>query len=398
MNTSRTVIPAIALAIALATGSAGAAQPAATPFKLGTFQFQGRDFVGLVLRDTTVVDVAAANAQYERANASAPKVTFPSDLKDVIAGYDASFAPRLRQLAAANAATQNAAYIRPIDSVKILPPVRPTLMLNAGANYPEHAAGIIAQGGRGAGSGPGGPAPAGAPPAPRGAPGAPPAGAPPGAGGPPRGGATSATGIWERAAGDTRGDNPYLFIKSPTTIVGANDDLIIPRGRDQIDWECEFSVVIGKPAKNVAVNAAADYIFGYTVHIDLSDRGGRGDRKMGGGPDWLVQKNHDTFGPIGPFIVPKEFVPEPTNIRHYFTLNGETKQDSNTGRMEYNQWEMLSYASNILSLRPGDMIALGSPSGTNIERDNPSWIKAGDVGVCTIEGIGQQRHRFVAQP
>lgn len=397
MNTSRSVMPALALAMVLAAGTAGAAQPAGTPFKLGTFQADGRDFVGLVLRDTVVIDVAAANAQYERQNAGAPRVSFPTDLKDVIARYDAEFGPRLRQLAAANAGTQNAAYIRQIANVKILPPVRPTLMLNAGANYPEHAAGIIAQGGRGAGSGPGGPAPAGTPP--RGAPGAGgPPGALPGAGGPPRGGAQSAPGIWERAANDTRGDNPYLFIKSPTTIVGANDDVVIPRGRDQIDWECEFSVVIGKPAKNVPVASAADYIFGYTVHIDLSDRGGRGDRKMGGGPDWLVQKNHDTFGPIGPFIVPKEFVPEPTNIRHFFTLNGEVKQDSNTGRMEYNQWEMLSYASNILSLRPGDMIALGSPSGTNIERDNPSWIKPGDVGVCTIEGIGTQRHRFVAQP
>ena len=73
----------------------------------------------------------------------------------------------------------------------------------------------------------------------------------------------------------------------------------------------------------------------------MSDRGGRGDRKMGGGPDWLVQKNHDTFGPIGPYIVPKEFMPKPMNVRHYFTLNGEIKQDSNTGRMEYNLWEML---------------------------------------------------------
>jgi 2-keto-4-pentenoate hydratase/2-oxohepta-3-ene-1,7-dioic acid hydratase in catechol pathway len=157
-------------------------------------------------------------------------------------------------------------------------------------------------------------------------------------------------------------------------------------------------VVVGKPARNVPVASAADYIFGYSIQLDVSDRGGRGDRKMGGGPDWLVQKNHDTFGPIGPFIVPKEFVPAPMNVRHYFTLNGEIKQDSNTGRMEYNLWEMLSYASNILSLKPGDMIALGSPAGTNIERADPSWIKAGDIGTCVIEGIGEQKHRFVAQP
>jgi 2-keto-4-pentenoate hydratase/2-oxohepta-3-ene-1,7-dioic acid hydratase in catechol pathway len=180
-------------------------------------------------------------------------------------------------------------------------------------------------------------------------------------------------------------------------VVGANDDVVIPRGRTQIDWECEFAVVVGKTAKNVSTGAAKDYVFGYSIEFDVSDRGGRGDRKMGGGPDWLVQKNHDTFGPIGPYIVPKEFLADPTNVRHYFMLNGEIKQDSNTSRMEYNLWEMLSYASNIMTLGPGDMLALGSPSGTNIERDNPRWMRAGDVGVCVVEGVGEQRHNIVAQ-
>ena len=174
--------------------------------------------------------------------------------------------------------------------------------------------------------------------------------------------------------------------------------MVIPRGRTQIDWECEFAVVVGKTAKNVPVASAADYIFGYTIEMDVSDRGGRGDRKMGGGPDWLVQKNHDTFGPIGPFVVPKEFMPQPMNVRHYFMLNGEIKQDSNTSRMEYNLYDMLSYGSGILTLRPGDVIALGSPAGTNIERANPRWMKAGDVGTCVIEGIGEQKHNIVAQP
>jgi len=85
------------------------------------------------------------------------------------------------------------------------------------------------------------------------------------------------------------------------------------------------------------------------------------------------------------------------NTRHYFTLNGEIKQDSNTSRSEYNVWEMVSYASNMMTLSPGDMVALGSPSGTNIERQNPRWMRAGDVGVCIVEGIGEQRHRIVPQ-
>jgi 2-keto-4-pentenoate hydratase/2-oxohepta-3-ene-1,7-dioic acid hydratase in catechol pathway len=174
--------------------------------------------------------------------------------------------------------------------------------------------------------------------------------------------------------------------------------VVIPRGRTQIDWECEFAVVVGKPAHYVSTAAAKDYNFVYSIEFDVSDRGGRGDRKMGGGPDWLVQKNHDTFAPLGPYIVPKEFVPNPTNTRHYFTLNGEIKQDSNTSRMDYNLWEMLSYASSIMTLNPGDMLSLGSPAGTNIERENPRWMRAGDVGVCVVEGIGEQRHNIVAQP
>jgi 2-keto-4-pentenoate hydratase/2-oxohepta-3-ene-1,7-dioic acid hydratase in catechol pathway len=387
VRSARPLLPALACMATLAGAPVPAAQPGATPFKLGTFEAQGREFIGLVLRDEVILDIAAANAAFERANPAAPKLQFPADLKEVIARYDAEFGPRLRALAAANANARAGGDVRAVSEVKVLPPVRPTVMLNAGANYPEHAAGIIQQAARGNTAGAG----SGVPPA------GPPRGGPP-AGGPPRTPAQSAPGIWERQPGDTRGDNPYLFLKSPTTIVGAYDDVIIPRGRDQIDWECEFSVVVGRTAKNVPVKSAADYIFGYTAHMDVSDRGGRGDRKMGGGPDWLVQKNHDTFGPIGPFIVPKEFMPDPMNIRHYFTLNGEVKQDSNTGRMEYNLWEMLSYASNNLTLRPGDLIALGSPSGTNIERDNPVWIKPGDIGTCVVEGIGEQRHRFVAQP
>ena len=138
-------------------------------------------------------------------------------------------------------------------------------------------------------------------------------------------------------------------------------------------------------------------MFGYSIEFDVSDRENRGDRKMGGGPDWFVQKNHDTFAPVGPFIVPKEFVPTPMNTRHYFTLNGEVKQDSNTNHMEYNIWEMLSYASNVMTLHPGDLISMGTPPGTNIERQNPRWMKAGDLGVCVVEGVGEQRHKIVAQ-
>ena len=173
--------------------------------------------------------------------------------------------------------------------------------------------------------------------------------------------------------------------------------MVVPKGREEIDWECEFAVVVGRPAKNVPVADAGNYIFGYSIEFDVSDRGGRNDRKMGGGPDWFVQKNHDTFAPIGPFIVPKEFLPDPMHTHHYFTLNGEVKQDANTSRMEYNIWEMLSYATNVMTLNPGDMLSMGTPPGTNIEKNNPRWMRAGDVGVCAVEGVGEQHHHIVDQ-
>jgi 2-keto-4-pentenoate hydratase/2-oxohepta-3-ene-1,7-dioic acid hydratase in catechol pathway len=379
-----------AIASGLLACSVFAAEESGTPFKLGTFREGGREFLGLVLQDTRVVDISAANGAFERDHRQASKVRPPSDMKDLISRYDLGVGARLRQLATANSAPKAAKFIYEIGAVNVLPPVRPAVILNAGANYPEHAQGIIEQAARAAaaasagGAGPGAGAEAGAPP---GRPG----------GNVPRQPAAAKPGLWDRAADDPRPDNPYLFLKSPSVVVGANDDVVVPRGRDEIDWECEFAVVIGKSAKDVAVADASNYVFGYSIEFDVSDREGRGDRKMGGGPDWFVQKNHDTFAPIGPFIVPKEFVPSPMNTRHYFALNGEIKQDSNTARMEYNVWEMLAYGSNVMTLNPGDMISMGTPPGTNIEKQNPRWMKPGDIGVCTVEGVGEQHHHIVAQ-
>jgi 2-keto-4-pentenoate hydratase/2-oxohepta-3-ene-1,7-dioic acid hydratase in catechol pathway len=366
---------AITLALALSLSGCGRSADAqaggkAVPYKLGTFDRNGQAFVGLVINDTQVADVGAANTAWEGKNASAPKLAAPRDMHDLIARFDSEWKTRLAALAADVATAASApAYVTQVSALKVLPPVRPSLILNAGGNYVEHMQGIAQQQQRASGGKPA------APPPPA---------------------AVSAPGIWERPAGDTR-DNPYLFLKSPTVVVGANDPIVMPRGRERIDYECEFNVVIGKKAKYVPIDRANDYIFGYTIQIDVSDRGGRGDQKMGGS-DWLVGKNHDTFGPIGPFIVPREFVKDPKNVRHTFTLNDTVMQDSNTSRMSHNVFELLHYASNILTLNPGDLISGGSPAGTNIERAEPRWMRAGDTAICTIEGIGTQRHAVVAEP
>ncbi len=371
MTTARIGRAAVALALSFAAAGCGVGTDAqgggaAVPFKLGTFERAGTPFVGLVLKDTQIVDIAQANAAFETANAAAPKLAAPADMKQIIARYDTDWKGRLAAIARDVSTAKTApAYAYAIATLKVLPPLRPSLILNAGGNYVEHTAGIAAQQQRT------GAAPEAATKA------------------------VSAPGIWERRPDDTR-DNPYLFQKSPTVVSGPADPIVVPRGRTNIDFECEFNVVIGKRAKYVPVANAADFIFGYTIQIDVSDRGGRGDRKMGGS-DWLIGKNHDTFGPLGPFIVPKEFVKDPMNTRHVFTLNDTVMQDSNTNRMSHNIYELLAYASNILTLNVGDLISGGSPAGTNIERAEPRWMRAGDTATCAIEGIGTQVHDVVAE-
>ena len=381
MGVKRTFVALVVAGAVAVIASAGlrAQGGAAVAFKLGTFEQGGRTFVGLVLRDAQIVDIARANAAYETANASGPKLTAPADMKQLIARYDSEWRARLMAIARTVPGTGAPAYVYAVSAVKILPPVRPSVQLNAGGNYVEHEQGIATNqaraGGAAAPAARGGGAPAG-----RGA--AAPA-------------AVSAPGIWERKPGDTR-DNPYLFLKSPSVIVGNNDPIVVPRGRVQIDFECEFATVIGKPAHYVPVDKAADYIFGYTAHHDVSDRQGRGDRKMGGS-DWLIGKNHDTFGPLGPYIVPKEFIKDPMNTRHTMYLNGMVMQDSNTRNMSHNIWELLSFASNITTLNPGDVISGGSPAGTNLERADPRWMRAGDMAKCDIEGIGALTNPVVAE-
>ena len=159
----------------------------------------------------------------------------------------------------------------------------------------------------------------------------------------------------------------------------------------QFDYEAELVIVIGRTARNVTEADAASYIFGITAGNDVSERNWQRDDLQ-----WFRAKASDTFGPLGPFIVPKEFVKDPTNVRHTFTLNGQVMQDSNTSRMSHNVYELLHYASNILTLNSGDVISGGSPAGTNIERAEPRWMRAGDTAVCTIEGIGTQTHAVVA--
>lgn len=331
-------------AIAASAGLADAiAQGAAEPYKLGMFRQGDRTFIGLVLKDTTVLDLSKAG------------VTTPPTLKDLIARWDEPMANRLAQIAA-GAAKQAPAYALPVSALKTLPPITdPSAMLNAAVNYQEHAV-EMSRGGAFT------PSNAVDPKVQQGIP-----------------------GMWTRKPNDPR-HNPYFFPKMPGAITGNGDPIILPAGRTNIDWECELAAVIGKTAKNVPAERAAEYIFGYTLENDVSDRGGRADARHGS--DWLIGKSHDTFAPLGPFIVPRQFVPDPQKLAVTFTLSGKVMQDSNTDRMTHTAVEMVEFASRILTLKPGDIISLGSPAGVGTARATPIYFKDGDTSVCTIERIG----------
>lgn len=328
-----------ALALAIAIGATLTAQ-SGTPYKLGMFEQNGRPFIGLVIQnDSQVVDLSRAN------------IGAPATLKQLIAGWDAKIENSLAGLAAKPPSTIA------VKQLKTLAPIPdPSVLLNVAVNYSEHGIEMTGQATSAASADKVDPKVA--------------AGIP---------------GYWNRKPGDVR-QNPYYFMKAPVGIIGNGDAIILPKGRPQIDWECELNIVIGKTAKYVKAENAAEYIFGYTLDNDVSDRGGRADGRHGS--DWVLGKSHDTFFPMGPYIVPRQFVANPQKLPIKFSLSGKLMQDSNTDRMTHTVYELVEYASHLMTLRPGDLISSGSPAGVGTARGTPIYFKDGDVSTCTIEGIG----------
>lgn len=339
--------------------SALSATAAPSPYKLGTFEHKGKTFVGVVLRDAVVIDLAAANSAIRRSSSS---VKAPADMIDLISRYDAGVRDRIVQIVAvveATPATRKLPYVHQVKDLKILAPIMPPKMLNVAVNYRAHAA--ETQGVRDMGV-PKDNDPGMAPP-----------------------GTKSATAIWERKPDDKRW-NPYMFLKSTSAIIAQGETILLPPGRKMVDWECEMGVVINRKASRVSLAQAGDYIFGYTLQNDVSDREGRGDTRYGS--DWLMAKSHDTFAPLGPFIVPKEFVADPQKLGITFTLNGVVLQQDNTAAMIHSVAEQVVYATNILTMNAGDIIATGTPGGVGNARNPQVFFKDGDLSVCTYEGIG----------
>ncbi|WP_312403119.1 fumarylacetoacetate hydrolase family protein [Rhizobium sp.] len=192
--------------------------------------------------------------------------------------------------------------------------------------------------------------------------------------------------------GATVPPEPIIFMKASSAIVGPNDNVTIPRGSEKTDWEVELAVVIGKTAKYVTEADALDYVAGYCVTNDVSERAFQTERSG----QWTKGKSCDTFGPMGPWLVTKDEIPDPQNLAMWLKVNGETQQDGSSKTMVYGVAFLVSYLSQFMSLHPGDVISTGTPPGVGMGLKPPRYLKAGDVVELGIEGLGSQKQTFVA--
>lgn len=184
---------------------------------------------------------------------------------------------------------------------------------------------------------------------------------------------------------------PLLFMKATSAINGPYDDVAIPRGSIQMDYEGELGVVIGRRAKYVSQAEALSYVAAYTIIDDVSERAFQRDR----GGQMTKGKSGDTFAPIGPWLVTADEISDPQNLRIVTEVDGEQRQNGVTADMVFPVAELISYLSQFFTLLPGDIIATGTPSGVAAGMKPPAWVKPGQVVTIRIDGLGEQRSRFV---
>jgi 2,4-diketo-3-deoxy-L-fuconate hydrolase len=317
-----------------------------TPFKLGTFQAGNtRPFLGLVLNGC-VYPVAESAAAMRLQN-----LTLTGSLLDVLEDWETAF-KELQKIASVVSKDVKAAMSYALGELRTLPPVqRPSKVLMAAANYNAHLAEMRTY--------------------------------------TQTGGNVDPDKVY---SGDKTNSKPYLFFKSPSALTGAFDDVLLPRGDLKIDWEAELAVVIGRRAKHVKAAEALDYVAGYMTFNDISCRGTlfREDRPNFR-TDWMSSKSFDTFGPVGPYFVPRAFVPNYADLRIRLWINGELKQDGLAGDMIFNAQEQIEFASSTMTLEPGDIFVTGTVGG--VGQGSGAFLKEGDVIETEIEGLGRQRNK-----
>jgi len=185
---------------------------------------------------------------------------------------------------------------------------------------------------------------------------------------------------------------PVVFFKSSTALCGPNDVVVIPRGSAKTDWEVELAVVIGRRATYVSEEHAMEYVAGYTLHNDYSER----DWQLERGGQWVKGKSFDSFAPLGPFLATCSEIPDPHDLRLWLTVNGEPLQESSTSDLIFGIPAIVSYLSQFLTLLPGDVISTGTPAGVGLGLQPPRYLHPGDVVELGIDGLGTQRQRAVA--
>ena len=185
---------------------------------------------------------------------------------------------------------------------------------------------------------------------------------------------------------------PILFSKATTCLSGPNDPVIMPKGASKLDWEVELGIVIGSKAQHVDETKALDYVAGYCVVNDISERNFQMER----GSQWDRGKGCDTFGPVGPYLVTADEIPDPQALEMWLDINGQNRQQGNTKTMVFGCAHLVSYISRFMTLLPGDIITTGTPPGVGMGMTPPTFLRVGDVMTLGIEGLGQQRQTVVA--
>lgn len=358
---SLSLAAALALLVAPLT-ALGQADESVEPFKVGTFAVNDTPFVGLVVRDDSlIVDLPAANRAMQN-NWQYNKIDMPNDMLGLIEQYEYGLKYRVYEvmnwLVEHDLLDEDTAYVHAVEDVDIQAPIQyPSKIMNAAVNFYTHAC---------------------------------------------EGCSAEELRQRTRERQENRGV-PYLFLK-PTrgAVVGDGEDIIMPYGRDEIEYEVEMAIVFGKTGKYVSATRAYDHVFGYMVAMDVSDRGGRPPGGYGTRSDWFVGKGHDTFAPHGPWIVPKEFYGDPMERLHQITVvDGVTVQEAQAGDMIHNIPELIEYATSLITVFPGDVMQSGTSGGTGAGRvqraTGSGYLVDGETIQASIEGIGTLTHRVVRE-
>ncbi|MEX0956233.1 MAG: fumarylacetoacetate hydrolase family protein [Rhizobiaceae bacterium] len=186
---------------------------------------------------------------------------------------------------------------------------------------------------------------------------------------------------------------PIVFSKAPSCLSGPNDDVILPKGSVKSDWEVELAIVIGKRAEYVEEKDALDHVLGYALCNDVSEREYQAER----GGQWIKGKSAPTFGPLGPWLVTPDEIPDPQTLVMFLDVNGEKAQRGSTSTMIFPVTRLISYLSEFMRLEPGDVITTGTPPGVGLGRKPPIFLKAGDTMHLGIAGLGEQKQKVVAR-